>query len=370
VSHRTARSAARRPFGVAGGLAVAVAAVVASLAAVGLDAAAPTPAAATTSGCRAVGGGPIDTDGGPNRATVVVDTGSGPVWSACISFSGAISGIEALDRAATHIADLHPVYEQYSGLGRAVCRLRGVGTDPPDCLGKSVNYWSFSHNGRMASVGAGAVTVRDGDVQGWRHGTGGLPRSATAGTEATVAPPPTTTTRPAATTTTPAPTSPTTRPPAATLPGAPSSPSGSASPAGSGPGGSPSGGGVDQGTPGRPAGTGASAAETVGSDASEPGSEGEGTDEGVDGDAVSEGDHTPVDPTNEEASVADGHGDEQAFAAPGATSASSGGSDGSGSSMGSALGFVVALALVGSAALVVRRRRLGPSGAPSEPTLA
>ena len=48
---------------------------------------------AATGGCRAVGTTDAPSGGGPNRATVVVDTGSGPVWSACISFSGTISGV-------------------------------------------------------------------------------------------------------------------------------------------------------------------------------------------------------------------------------------------------------------------------------------
>ena len=121
--------------------------------------AAPARPAAATTGCTGVDGSPAGS-GGPNRATVVVDTGSGPVWSACVSFAGSISGIEALARAEEVITDLDPQFDQYAGIGRAVCRLRGIGTDPPDCLGKSVDYWSYSHNGRVASVGAGAVTVR------------------------------------------------------------------------------------------------------------------------------------------------------------------------------------------------------------------
>src|SRR5689334_15751186 len=84
-----------------------------------------SPADAATSGCVTVGGAPAG-GAGPNRATVVVDTGSGAVWSACISFSGQISGIEALERADAVITDLNPVFDQYAGIGKAVCRLRGV----------------------------------------------------------------------------------------------------------------------------------------------------------------------------------------------------------------------------------------------------
>ena len=46
--------------------------------------------AEASGGCRPVGGTPSVT-GGPHRATVVVDPGSGEVWSACISFAGTIT---------------------------------------------------------------------------------------------------------------------------------------------------------------------------------------------------------------------------------------------------------------------------------------
>lgn len=92
-----------------------------------------------------------------------------------------------------------------------MCKLRGVGTDPPDCLGKSVNYWNYFHNGAYARAGAGSTTVSDGDTQGWRYGTGGKPRAATNGTETSAAPPPTTA-APTPTTSPRPPATPTTRP--------------------------------------------------------------------------------------------------------------------------------------------------------------
>ena len=186
------------------GALAAVAIATAGMLAVGVVASSATPTrlAQGTSGCVGVDGSDAPS-GGPKRATVVVDTGSGPVWSACISFSGSISGIEALKRAENVIKDLDPVFDKYGDLGSAVCKLRDVGTNPPDCLGKAVEYWAFSHNGQLARVGAGAVVVSDGDVQGWRHGTGGLPRQASLGTRASSAPPTTTTRpRPSVTTTT------------------------------------------------------------------------------------------------------------------------------------------------------------------------
>lgn len=304
-----------------------------------------SPAGAATTGCVTIDGAPA-AGGGPNRATVVVDTGSGPVWSACISFSGEISGIEALERADEIITDLDPVYDVYTGLGKAVCRLRSIGSDPPDCLGKTTSYWSFSHNGRVAPVGAGAVTVRDGDVQGWRYGTGGSPRAATAGTRASTAPPTTTTTtRP------PAPT-PTTAPPVATT-----APGGglSGSPSGTTPSGAPVTTTAPDGAPSTTAAGGADGSTTTTSPA-EDGADGAevqaaqeeaASSDATDGDASGDGD-------------ADGRdGESAAGASTGAAGDGSGGS----SSLGSALGFGVALALVGAAGVLVRRRRSLPATA-------
>jgi hypothetical protein len=308
-----------------------------------------SPAGAATTGCVTVDGAPA-AGGGPNRATVVVDTGSGPVWSACISFSGEISGIEALERADEIITDLDPVYDVYTGLGKAVCRLRSIGSDPPDGLGKTTSYWSFSHNGRVAPVGAGAVTVRDGDVQGWRYGTGGTPRAATAGTRASTAPPTTTTT----TTRPPAPT-PTTAPPVATT-----APGGglSGSPSGTTPSGDPVTTTAPDSAPSTTAATGSDGSTTTTSPAEDGSEDAEvqaaqeevasaDSSQGADGEASGGGD-------------ADGTDGESAA---GASTGPSGDGSGGSSSLGSALGFGVALALVGGAGVLVRRRRSLPATA-------
>jgi hypothetical protein len=294
---------------------------------------APERAVAATGGCRAVGSSDAPTGGGPNRATVVVDTGSGPVWSACVSFSGTISGIEALDRAASVITDLDPVYDQYGGIGRAVCKLRGVGTPPPDCLGKSVNYWSLSVNGKVSPVGAGAITIRDGDVEGWRHGTGGLPRAATEGTEAAEAPPAPTTTKPPATTT---PTS----PPAVT----PTAPGG----------GSMTGSTKPDGTPADPTTT--RPGETTTS-TTEPGQTtttkaGETTTTSAEDDGVVEvaGAQDGGDGGSD-----DGRG-ESASAASASSATAGDGDDGSSSSLPAALGFAAVIAAIGGGTVLIRRR--------------
>ncbi len=132
-----------------------------------------------------------------NRAAIVVDTGSGPV-SRCVSFAEeSISGIEALNRAG-----LAPVVRGFSGEGGAVCGLNGVGC-PADssCLTcQAPNYWAYyrADNGAggfaYSSVGAGAIAVTDGDVEGWRWGTGAGPAYRSFSSICPLQPPPTTTT--------------------------------------------------------------------------------------------------------------------------------------------------------------------------------
>ena len=53
------------------------------------------------------------------------------------------------------------------------------------------------------------MALHDGDIDGWRYGTGGMPRAATQGTKAVAAPPVATTQPPPVTT----------QPPAGTTPG-------------------------------------------------------------------------------------------------------------------------------------------------------
>jgi len=132
-----------------------------------------------------------------NRAAIVVDTGSGPV-SRCVSFAeDSINGIEALNRAG-----LAPVVRGFSGEGGAVCGLNGVGC-PADstCLTcQAPNYWAYyrADNGAggfaYSSVGAGAIAVTDGDVEGWRWGTGAAPSYRSFSSICPLQPPPTTTT--------------------------------------------------------------------------------------------------------------------------------------------------------------------------------
>lgn len=129
-----------------------------------------------------------------NRARVIVDTG-GQTVVRDIAFDGSITGLQALQ-----LAGANPVVYSFNGQGGAVCRLDGVGRDAgPGCLGgadSDPNYWAYfrapagSSTFTYSRAGAGSVTVHDGDVEGWRWGTGAPP--------AWSAPPaPTTTTAPA-----------------------------------------------------------------------------------------------------------------------------------------------------------------------------
>jgi hypothetical protein len=116
-----------------------------------------------------------------HHAAVVVDTGS-DTHKVVITFNeDSITGIDALSRAG---AD--PVVYSYAGQGGAVCRLYGVGRDAgPNCLGGQDGdnrYWAYfrapagSSSFTYSSEGAGTTRVHDGDVEGWRFGTGQAPQ--------------------------------------------------------------------------------------------------------------------------------------------------------------------------------------------------
>lgn len=117
--------------------------------------------------------------GGPSRAVVVADSGTGVVVRG-IEFEGdSISGIEALQ-----LAGLAPVLQGFTGEGGAVCAISGVGCPSDDscltCDGRGY-YWSYwrapagSSAYSYSRVGAGATRVHDGDVEAWRWGTGSAP---------------------------------------------------------------------------------------------------------------------------------------------------------------------------------------------------
>lgn len=112
---------------------------------------------------------------GEHRAVVVIDTGS-EVERVCISFDGEISGRDALS-----LAGADPDIRQFAGLGSFVCRMRGVGPAPgSDCPGAG-SYWAYSRAAagtremKASELGIDQTKVADGDVEGWRFGTGDPP---------------------------------------------------------------------------------------------------------------------------------------------------------------------------------------------------
>jgi hypothetical protein len=120
----------------------------------------------------------------PHRAAVIVDTGAS-VYRVVITFTeDSITGIDALQRA-----NADPVVYTFNGQGGAVCRIFGVGRDAgPGCLGGQdgdSRYWAYfkapagTSSFKYATVGAGQSKVHDGDVEGWRFGTGAAPEFVT-----------------------------------------------------------------------------------------------------------------------------------------------------------------------------------------------
>lgn len=113
-----------------------------------------------------------------HRAAVIVDTGDN-VTTAYVEFSeDSISGLELLQRAG-----FSPETYGFSGLGAAVCRMAGKGCEVgQSCLTcDSGNYWSYSrapsgsNSFTSSRVGASSARVADGDIDGWKYGTGGAP---------------------------------------------------------------------------------------------------------------------------------------------------------------------------------------------------
>lgn len=137
---------------------------------------------------------------GPNHAAVIVDTGQ-TVKKVCVTFDeDAISGAEALRRAK-----VDAVFDSYGANGEGVCAICGVGCPAGNCFCDRSRFWAYHRAGpgggyAFSRVGASSTTVRDGDVEGWRWGTGAAPPYASVGevcgvaeaTPGTQPPPPTT----------------------------------------------------------------------------------------------------------------------------------------------------------------------------------
>ncbi|HEX7496998.1 MAG TPA: hypothetical protein VF344_00830 [Candidatus Limnocylindrales bacterium] len=130
-------------------LPVAILAALASLA----------PVATVVPGCAAAGS---------NHAALLVEHADGSVVTRCVAFdSGSISGEELLNRAGIAWSA-----KTFGGFGDAVCALDGEPAQYADCPGKD-RYWAVfvaraGASWQLANVGISALTMHDGDAEGFR----------------------------------------------------------------------------------------------------------------------------------------------------------------------------------------------------------
>lgn len=139
-----------------------------------------------------------------NHAAVVIDTADGKVRKFCLAFpEESITGAEALRRIESDV-----VFASYGSKGQAVCALCGVGCPAGDCFCDSSRYWAYHRAGpggepyQFSRSGVSTTSVRDGDVEGWRWGSGAPPPPATVGEVCDVPEPPARTASGGASTTT------------------------------------------------------------------------------------------------------------------------------------------------------------------------
>jgi len=282
---------------------------------------------------------------GGSRAVVIVDTG-GSVRRTVITFSGSVSGLDALRRAGAN-----PETVRYGGsLGDAVCKLYGVGNEPAPGSCPGYPYWAYHRSPagsgawQYSNTGPSNTVVRDGDVEGWRFGTGGPPPYSSFCSVAGCAPPP-----------------PPPPPPApAPAPGPAPAPA-PAPPPGPAPG-PASGGGTDGGAPGSDAPSGA--------DGGAPGPDAPPGTGGPTGTTAPAGESDASTATTTAGGPARGGGPPEGAGAEGSERRSrevagrlasdTGGGPGDGGSGGppaSLLGLVGALAVLGGAIVALRRTR-------------
>lgn len=124
-----------------------------------------------------------------NHAAVIVDTGQ-TVKKVCVTFAEeAITGAEALRRAG-----VDPVFASYGEKGEAVCAICGVGCPAGNCFCDRARFWAYHRavpggGYTYSRAGASSTLVRDGDVEGWRWGSGAAPPYASVGQVCGVAEP-------------------------------------------------------------------------------------------------------------------------------------------------------------------------------------
>ena len=128
-----------------------------------------------------------------HRAGLVITFGDKSSRRFCIEFAeDSITGLELIKRAGIPLV--------LSVSGEAVCSVDGEGSsDPTNCFafcagGGSCQYWAYYQwSGgawKFSPVGAGGRTVRDGDIDGWAWGPGGLSSGAVPGEPGDICPQP------------------------------------------------------------------------------------------------------------------------------------------------------------------------------------
>lgn len=110
----------------------------------------------------------------PNRVALVVHM-DGVIHTRCVNFDEPeISGYEVLARSGLAIT------AAFGPTGVAICAIEGTGCPAESCLlCAAPNYWSYwrlaGEQWLYSQLGAGATTVRHGDVEGWSWGRGSPP---------------------------------------------------------------------------------------------------------------------------------------------------------------------------------------------------
>jgi hypothetical protein len=127
-----------------------------------------------------VGSLPHATAQKPNRVGLIIMFGDGSVVASCVEFGEAeISGYEALRRTGLSL-----ITSFDSGMGAGICKIEDQGCPKASCMTcDAPNYWSYWHlvgsSWSYSQLGASSYTVQDGDVEGWRWGTGDPPHART-----------------------------------------------------------------------------------------------------------------------------------------------------------------------------------------------
>ena len=118
------------------------------------------------------------------RAAIIVRFGDGTTHTACVPLgpTGEATGEQVLRNSG-----LNTIIAVDPGAGSAVCKVENEGCDYPSegCFcqctltpGQLCRYWAYYHLGAngwaISNIGASSSTVRDGAVEGWSWGPGGI----------------------------------------------------------------------------------------------------------------------------------------------------------------------------------------------------